>query len=222
MKRLPVALVFAVSALVASAASGCGPSFQAIYEGDAHFEHCYALDDTPSMAMQEKGACWREWMLHYTYGQTRDRVEYAASRHRALSRVTGAPTDEALMQAAPGEGSERQTAATPAPTSAFAPPPKTLVGIDAGAAIAPVAPQNDAPGLGGESAPTEPPPPGAACSDECTRTWRACAGGCTAGGCDRCQKTFKGCMKACFKSEGPRSRPQKSLGQPSPARRHRA
>ena len=206
MKRISwVALSLVSSAVVTGVcAAGCGPSFQAIYEGDAHFEHCYALDDTPSTPMQEKGACWRDWTLHYTYGQTRDRVDYAVARHRALSRVNGAPTDEAMMQAAPGEGSEGRPNATPAPTSAFAPPPKTMAGMDAGGGNAsPVAPLKDAPSPGGSSAPTEPPPPGAECSDECTRTWRTCSGGCTAGGCDKCQKTFKACMKACFKSEAP-------------------
>src|SRR4051812_49840524 len=83
--------------------AGCGPSFQAIYEGDARFEHCYALDDAPNAPMKDKTSCWRDWTQHYTYGQTRDRVEYAKARARALTRVNGEATDEALMQAAPGE-----------------------------------------------------------------------------------------------------------------------
>ena len=37
---------------------GCGPSFQTVYENDARFEHCYALDDTPTAAMEKKAACW--------------------------------------------------------------------------------------------------------------------------------------------------------------------
>ncbi len=183
---------------------GCGPSFQAIYEGDAQFEHCYALDDTPSAPMQEKGACWRDWSQRFTYGQTRDRVEYAAVRSRALTRVNGAPTDEALMQAAPGEGSEFRGILAPAPTSAFASPPKTLAPIaDAGARASTSSHANtDAPGLGGTSSPVaEPPPPGSECSGECTRVWRGCSGACTGAGCDKCQKAFKTCMKVCFKTE---------------------
>src|ERR1700733_5821322 len=100
----------------------CGPSFQAIYEGDQRFEHCYALDDNPNAPLQEKSTCWHDWMAHTTYGQTRDRVEYAAVRARALGRVPALPTDEAMMEAAPGPMAPKPGVAAPAPTSAFAPP----------------------------------------------------------------------------------------------------
>lgn len=105
--------------------AGCGPSFQAVYENDARFEHCYALDDTPTAAMEKKADCWNDWTRNHTYGQTRDRVEYARARYDALSTVAQLPTDEAMMGAAPGEGTSVDTAAAPTPTSAFAPPPKT-------------------------------------------------------------------------------------------------
>ncbi|HEY2516236.1 MAG TPA: hypothetical protein VGI39_35435 [Polyangiaceae bacterium] len=116
----------ALGGALLAAASGlaCGPSYQALYEGDARFEHCYALEET-SAAMGQKRECWHDWTDHYTYGQTRDRVEYAYARYGALSRAPVAPTDEAMMEAAPGEGRASAIAA-PAPTSAFAPPPKVL------------------------------------------------------------------------------------------------
>src|SRR5260370_11911322 len=116
MKTAGASLVLVLAVL----AVACGPSFQALYEGDARFEHCYALDGSGTAPMQQKSACWRDWTLRYTYGQTRDRVEYAAARYRALSRAPEAPTDEAMMEAAPGEGRGSFVAA-PAPTSAFAP-----------------------------------------------------------------------------------------------------
>src|SRR5690349_4487799 len=75
----------------ALAVAGCGPSFQALYEGDARFEHCYALDESGTASMRQKSDCWRDWTLRYTYGQTRDRVEYAAARYRALTRAPEAP-----------------------------------------------------------------------------------------------------------------------------------
>lgn len=103
----------------------CGPSFQTVYENDARFEHCYALDETPTADMQHKAACWNDWSRKHTYGQTRDRVEYARLRYDALSTVPQLPTDEAMMAAAPGEGTNSNTAAAPTPTNAFAPPPKT-------------------------------------------------------------------------------------------------
>lgn len=115
----------ALGLLCAFAAAGlaCGPSFQTVYENDARFEHCYALDDTPTAAMPKKADCWNDWSKNHTYGQTRDRVEYARARYDALSNPQ-LPTDEGMAAAAPGEGVDTDTAAAPTPTSAFAPPPK--------------------------------------------------------------------------------------------------
>jgi len=185
-------------ALAAVACGACGPSFQALYEGDARFEHCYALDESGSATMKQKSDCWRDWTLRYTYGQTRDRVEYAAARYRALSRAPEAPTDEAMMEAAPGEGRGSNIAA-PAPTSAFAPPPKTL-DVDAGGpahayalpgyADAAAAPVPEA---------VAPKPPGAECTDPCTGDWNACKDKCRdAKSCEACTAVYKRCMKGCF------------------------
>jgi hypothetical protein len=185
------------------AAAACGPSFQALYEGDARFEHCYAMDESGSGSMQQKSDCWRDWTLHYTYGQTRDRVEYAAARYRALSRAPEAPTDDALMEAAPGEGRGGGVAA-PAPTSAFAPPPKTLAEVDGGPAGANVLPgYAPSPSVTVASAKPEPAaqrPPSADCSDTCNTTWNDCKAKCSgAKDCDACTATYKKCMKGCFK-----------------------
>jgi hypothetical protein len=182
-------------------ALGCGPSFQAIYEGDARFEHCYALEDDPSTGMQKKADCWAEWSKHYTYGQTRDRVEYASVRYRALSRVPVAPTDEAMMGAAPGEGTTSPGVTAPAPTNAFAPPPNTLDAVDAAAApfavptAAPATPP--APDAG---APKAVGPPKAACVDGCSDSWQACKGSCADASttCAACDKTYGKCVKGCF------------------------
>jgi len=103
---------------------GCGPSFQALYEGDARFEHCYAIEEDGVVSLQKKADCWRDWTDHYTFGQTRDRVQYASMRYRALTS-TNLPTDEGMMSAAPGEGNGEGNATTLAPTNAFAPPPTT-------------------------------------------------------------------------------------------------
>jgi hypothetical protein len=184
---------------VAFVVAGCGPSFQAIYEGDARFEHCYALDDDPNVAMQRKSDCWKEWTAHFTYGQTRDRVEYAAMRYRALSRVPGAPTDEAMMSAAPGE-QRGATLSAPAPTNAFAPPPTTQEG-DAAASPAPSVPANvpvsavPPPAATVSPAPT---PPRSDCVDTCGGTWQKCKGSCTASTCGACDKTYGRCVKGCF------------------------
>jgi hypothetical protein len=201
MRTAAVALACLAVPLLGGA---CGPSFQALYEGDARFEHCYALDESGSKSMKEKSDCWREWTLHYTYGQTRDRVEYAAARYRALSRAPEAPTDEAMMEAAPGEGRGVSVAA-PAPTSAFAPPPKTLAAdLDAGAF-------RTGGGLPGYSdaavvvqAQPETPearPPGSECAESCDSTWTHCKDKCagTPKACDACAAALKRCMRSCFR-----------------------
>jgi len=126
--RLPsvgVAHVLAGSFVIGTfALIGCGPSFQALYEGDARFEHCYALEEDGVQSIQKRADCWRDWTDHYTFGQTRDRVQYASMRYRALTS-TALPTDEGMMSAAPGEANPGGVATALAPTNAFAPPPTT-------------------------------------------------------------------------------------------------
>jgi hypothetical protein len=192
-----------VLAVVGALVPACGPSFQALYEGDARFEHCYALEERGSVPMQDKSDCWRDWTMRYTYGQTRDRVEYAAARYRALSRAPQAPTDEAMMEAAPGEGRGTSIAA-PAPTSAFAPPPKTLTDTDGGALDKP----NALPGYadGGATVltpaaatPSDARPPSSDCGDTCMTSWNGCKDKCRGTkACDACAAFYKKCMKACF------------------------
>ena len=190
---------FVLAIAWAAAAVACGPSFQALYEGDARFEHCYALEETGAVSMTQKGECWRGWMLRYTYGQTRDRVEYALARYRALTRAPSAPTDEAMMEAAPGEA-RSTTIAAPAPTSAFAPPPKVLGEPDAGDEGT----KSDLPSGYTESKRVEvreesaPAPPGADCASACDAEWSKCRD-CDAGAkCVACTNTYKRCMRGCF------------------------
>jgi hypothetical protein len=177
---------------------GCGPSFQAVYEGDKRFEHCYALDDNPNAPMQDKATCWHDWLHNYTYGQTRDRVEYAAVRQRTLQRVPESPTDEAMMEAAPGEVRTKAGIAAPAPTSAFAPPPKTLSDMpDAGVRPAP----SPAPSVVFVAPPptaTSTPVPASDCQNDCVRRFEGCRSTADKKS-DACDKDYKGCMRACFK-----------------------
>ena len=186
--RLALALALAASAFVALA--GCGPSFQAVHEGEARFEQCYAIDEDAAVALERKAACWKNWVQHHTYGQTRDRVQYAVQRYQALARVPALPTDEAMMRAAPGEGLQGSAVVAPAPTSAFAPPPKTLeVVADAGAPAASAA--RPAPRGHDRSPP-------AAGLDECEATWNRCRGECVKK-CDECDKAEKVCTRRCVK-----------------------
>lgn len=191
---------------------GCGPSFHAIYEGNARFEHCYALEESTQSGMKERADCWRDWSEHYTYGQTRDRIQYATARFVALSQSSNLPTDEALMMAAPGMTPRVTTITAPAPTSPYQPPPKVLDDADASthqppgrpgdrnvvlgtmpdAATSPAPAQAPAP-----TAVPAPPPtlPGDACSTKCQGDFR----GCTPPDAGTCEKAYKTCMRGCFK-----------------------
>jgi hypothetical protein len=200
-------LAVAVGAL--GAVSACGPGFQAIYESDARFEHCYALDENPNVLMQQKSDCWGDWLKRYTYGQTRDRVEYAATRYRAITRIHVAPTDEALMSAAPGEGSQGASISGPAPTSAFAPPPKTMQAADARGRPAPSAlppepaasaalPKNPATNPLPSASAETPRAPAADCTEGCWTSWQRCREGCAEKGCGVCDKKYGKCVKGCF------------------------
>ncbi len=194
-------LGMAVVGLTGAGLASCGPSFQVVYEGDSRFEHCYALDENPNVLMQQKGECWSDWLGHYTYGQTRDRVEFAAVRSRAILRAGSLPTDEAVMGAAPGEGATGVTLAAPAPTSAFASPPKTS-GEDGGSgpdAAPPPVPQSvlQPPAPPSASAPA-PKPPGAACVETCNDNWQGCRGSCSLAVCTACDKTYAKCARACL------------------------
>ena len=217
-----VVLVLATVALAASAA-GCGPSYQAVHEGDARFEHCYAIDEGAAASMDDKSKCWNDYRQNYSFGQARDRLTYAARRELLLARSQSVPTDEAMMEAAPGQVAVVPNA--PSPTNAFVPPPQmlqqpppsgsstttplttaptTVVPMtmtmaryqDAG--VAPMAPPREA--------------PGASCATRCTDGWHSCEKTCvsakgpqtTAGNaakvaCDRCDKTHRTCMAACFR-----------------------
>ena len=165
----------------------CGPSFQTIYENDARFEHCYALDDSATASLDQKAKCWKDWKEHHTFGQTRDRVEYAQSRSVALNSAD-VPTDEAMMHAAPGEVGEHQQLTAPTPTNAFA-PPEAMAAVDAGVRASPpptitafVAP----PPVVDAGAPTSPAtrPRAAVCTDDCTRSFQECKSSRDAGTCD--------------------------------------
>lgn len=192
----------------AVALTACGPSFQAIYEGNVRFEHCYALEENPQAAMPDKAACWRDWSERYTYGQTRDRIHYATARYVALAEARDIPTDEALMMAAPGETPRKSTIMAPAPTNAFAPPPKVLDPTDAAATGRPLANASDVPsptvdaGAAAGAAALAATP----CTDQCAVALTSCSLGpaSDAGSAakkkrgDACLRSYRACMRGCF------------------------
>ncbi len=163
----------------------CGASLQAVYEGDVRFEHCMALDAQPDMKPTIRRACWDEWRKFYTFGQTRDRIEYAALRDRQLSGASD--FDEGDWQL--GKSSRSSSID---PTSALAPPPMLIAAavVDAGEGDA----QVDA-----AEAEVDGAPPAAGCATECEQAWSFCRGECKAAPCEKaCSSKYKRCMKRCF------------------------
>jgi hypothetical protein len=204
-RRLTLASLSAIlAAVLGFCVASCGPSFQIVYEGDVRFEHCYAVDESATTAMKDKAECWRDWMKNYTYGQTRDRIEYAASRQYALNAAPMNPSDEALMEAAPGGGVRKNVISAPMPSSANAPPPATMdpEKADAGAAPKP-------------TAPVQARAPGSECVDGCSKEWVACKDGCTGKACDLCDASYKSCARVCFGDKPPINVPKKTSPPPA-------
>jgi hypothetical protein len=156
--------------------------------------------------MKERADCWRDWSERFTYGQTRDRIQYATARYVALSQAPNVPTDEALMMAAPGMTPRVTTITAPAPTSPYEPPPKVLDESDGGAPrVRPseqhqvigtqlLAPPDAAPNVAATAPPQVLPLPAETCAEKCSTDYRACTA--DAGACD---KGYKACMRGCFK-----------------------
>jgi hypothetical protein len=175
-----------------------------MYEGDVRFEHCYAVDEGAE-SVDAKKDCWRAWLHSYTYGQPRDRVEYAAARYGQLSLGPTLPSEEG--QTAPPRRREA-TVGAPMPTNAFAPPPNLA---------ASAAPSVSAHPPGREALARA---PGAECSDGCTQRWTACRDGCDVApaappatprrgqdpkdrACEECDRAYRTCVPACFNEGRP-------------------
>lgn len=182
-----------VFGVLASVAPGCGPSVQSIYEGNVRFEHCNRLDLDQKIAMSHREACWREWLRLYTYGQVRDRIEYA--RMRLLSLEQGDPSKPTLQLDVARKPEERSwylsspvsTSPTPAPSGSVAAP-------DAGVASTETKNQR----------PAERPALEQECGGRCRDAWSTCRARCdadagrTTKACALCEPDYKKCMKRCF------------------------
>jgi hypothetical protein len=168
----------------------CGASIRAVYEGDVRFEHCMALDSYPDVKPTLRRACWEEWLRFYTFGQTRDRIDYARQRQEQL--VASSDFDESEGQPQKPSG---PSAAVPEPTSVLAPPPMMLLVTDGGASDGATA--GGATTDGADVAAR--PPPGADCTSDCEQSWNFCRKECKTGPCEKaCTTKYKRCMKRCF------------------------
>jgi hypothetical protein len=175
--------------------AACGPSFQAVYECDVRFEHCYALDQGTSSADAKK-QCWRDWLHGYTYGQSGDRIQYAAARFSELS------LDPTLPKVESRETRPTRRSAAPVPTNAFAPPPNVAEHVQP-EAVAPPRPPDSVREVVARA-------PGSECADDCIRIWKACHDSCTNGACDVCDRSYRTCAPACFREEPAAPKPGSS------------
>jgi hypothetical protein len=181
-------------------ALACGPSYQMVYECDVRFEHCYALDQGAGVSDAKKD-CWRDWLHGYTFGQSRDRVEFAATRFSELSLDTTLPNVD--VQSPRPRRPDRPIAA-PVPTNAFAPPPNISDGHNAPEPPASAAAREVSPVRASMSQ-----LPGADCAETCGNKWTTCRGSCKDHACDACDQTYRLCMPACFHEEAALGHPAK-------------
>ncbi len=197
-RSLAPALVLGAALAVAFA---CGPSVQSIHEGSVRFEHCYRLDLDLDIAPGHREACWKEWLASYTYGQTRDRIDYARRRVRAFN---SGDTSHPELGLSGGERPEDRQfyLVVPAPTSLHAPPAPIATrvhGLDAGA------PEAGTPGAvtTADAGPDAAPPPGEECANACRQGFKSCSAACendagSDAACKSCDPDFKRCMRRCF------------------------
>ena len=104
--------VVAWLAATSTVAFACGPSFETLHESNIRFEHCNRLDLDERVARNHRLYCWQQWRSRYTYGQTRDRLQYAEGRIKAIR--LGEPGPTAPKPAAPSASSSSATPDDPA------------------------------------------------------------------------------------------------------------
>jgi hypothetical protein len=179
--------------LIVALFAACSLTYQSMYEGDVRFEHCYRLDEERQVAIGDKRRCWQDWSKKYTYGQTRDRIEYALARERTLGQAQASGERSAPPGANAGAANAN---GSPQPTSAFAPPPPTMV-RDAGPEASDR--QSTVAALVQPAIGPLPAAPGASCGGTCGKTWSQCREPCKGGSCQSdCDDRYRLCMRACF------------------------
>jgi hypothetical protein len=177
--RASAALALALASAVAL--QGCGPSFEAIQEGDLRFAHCDRLDLDTHIAPSHRLHCWREWRRVYTYGQTRDRVDYA---QRRIAEVASGDPDPPFEL--PTGQAQRSDAISPASPNPVHSSPPAIVPVPSTEALARDA-ERSVPG----------------CRSQCESSHVACAPGCETQptGCKDCESSLETCLSNCTTKE---------------------
>jgi hypothetical protein len=194
--RLPV---------LALALAACGPNYRYVYDGEAAFERCYALDYDEGSTAPTRQQCWSAWLQSYSFGAGADRVDYARAH------VNGQPQQPAVQT--PQAAMAPLATAPSAPTMEPLPPPPAGPPTSAPAMTQQAASawRREQISVGGNPVAAPPPtatptapesePPGASCATECHATWHACGTRCTgndAACIARCDDGYRECMRGCF------------------------
>lgn len=178
-RSIRLALAGLVFGCLGAPVAGCGPSVQVLHEGTVRFEHCYRLDLDPRIAPSHRKACWRAWSERYSYGQPRDRLEYARRRIQAIE------SNEPSPQLELGAAAERSSLAEPGgPINVHAPPPRVARPAQ-GLPVSNAQPLTEAPGDG--------------CSTTCRQHRTTCLASCAEGAAQcSCEADYRACMVRCF------------------------
>ncbi|HTM44598.1 MAG TPA: hypothetical protein VL137_06560 [Polyangiaceae bacterium] len=195
--KRPRSLGFALPPLLAllAPAFGCGASFEAVYEGNVRFEHCYKLDHDPRIASSHREYCWSQWVQMYTYEQPLDRIEYARRRIRVLRGEPPPSTDRHASlpaAAASADPPATESLSTESLNAAQADPAPVSPVEAATASVVPAAPA-PAPSAGSDV-------PGEECAAGCRTKLAECRKNCQTApkGCAPCEPTYNSCMRTCY------------------------
>ncbi len=159
--------------LTCGALTGCGASFESLYESEVRFEHCYRLDLEPRAAPTHRLFCWQEWLDTYSAEQSRDRLEYA--ERRVLALRNGDISRPALQVG----GTPKRGGSLELPRDTTVAPPST---IPAGGSEADDATHT--------------------CQNACSEALNGCRSLCE-GACDRCVEEYRDCSERCVKQPTP-------------------
>src|SRR5262249_44113802 len=155
--------------------TACSLTYQSLYEGDVLFEHCYRIDEEKQVPVAEKQRCWHDWNQKHTYGQSRDRIDYALAREQALGQTQGLDKPVARGLVFPSG-----CIWAPHPTRSFFPPPQ-IMPRDAGPPDGERAPAGASLAEGASGPPMT--APGASCGGACAKAWAQCGEQCKVQGC---------------------------------------
>lgn len=193
------------------ALAACGPNYRYVYDGEAAFERCYALDYDENASAPTRQQCWSAWLQSYAFGAAADRVEYArthASPQPAQQPSQLSPPQPQAPAVALSAPQPSRVAALPLPPP---PPPDAFSTPAATQTAAATAWRREQISVGGNPIaappPTEAPatpetePPGASCGNDCHSVWHTCGTRCTgndAACVARCDDAYRECMRGCF------------------------